>query len=58
MGLVQLCYFELVQPKIEHGHSQEHEDDMSEEDMGWSEKMKRPRMGMVADLVEKKTVAR
>ena len=31
---------------------------MSEEDMGWSEKMKRPRMGMVADLVEKKTVAR
>ena len=31
---------------------------MSEEDMGWSEKMKRPRMGMVADLVERKTVAR
>ena len=29
-----------------------------EEDMGWMEKMKRPRMGMVADIVEKKTVAR
>merc|ERR1712130_962900 len=26
--------------------------------MGWMEKMKRPRMGMVADMVEKKTVAR
>merc|ERR1719391_1293684 len=26
--------------------------------MGWMEKMKRPRMGMVADIVEKKTVAR
>merc|ERR1719239_602732 len=36
----------------------EEESDEDEEDMGWMEKMKRPRMGMVADMVEKKTVAR
>ena len=34
------------------------ESEEDEEDMGWMEKMKRPRMGMVADIVEKKTVAR
>merc|ERR1719239_2089190 len=36
----------------------EEESEEDEEDMGWMEKMKRPRMGMVADMVEKKTVAR
>merc|ERR1719239_915944 len=37
---------------------EEEESEEDEEDMGWMEKMKRPRMGMVADMVEKKTVAR
>ena len=37
---------------------EEQESEEEEEDMGWMEKMKRPRMGMVADMVEKKTVAR
>merc|ERR1719500_2710161 len=37
---------------------EEEESEEDEEDMGWMEKMKRPRMGMVADIVEKKTVAR
>ena len=37
---------------------EEEESGEDEEDMGWMEKMKRPRMGMVADMVEKKTVAR
>jgi hypothetical protein len=36
----------------------ESEPEPEEEDMGWGEKMKRPRMGMVADIVEKKTIAR
>ena len=37
---------------------EDEESEEDEEDMGWMEKMKRPRMGMVADMVEKKTVAR
>ena len=34
------------------------EEESGESDEEWEEKMKRPRMGMVADMVEKKVVAR
>ena len=47
-----------IKDRLDMAAKVEESEEDEEEDMGWMEKMKRPRMGMVADIVEKKTVAR